>query len=381
MKKNGNFLKFILIAIAIAASIFVFSACSNKDSEADSIVMIKNRELSTYGTGFAVGIPGEPTEVIITSYSVIATKNGSYPRTALVRTGVMNGDYLADVIFGDSERNIAILKLHDPTKDIKPMLIKKNSELIKGDKSYYVCGYDGTGNIMSNFEQFNKSNTVKRYGEIVEHQDIKTMTVYSFSEEFNRAMVGAPAFDQNGNVLGMCAYSLDNMNTYSQYILANREIIQCLDVAKVDYMTYEEYVNRYIILGIAVLGALILIINILLVFRRPKKENNLIMEEKHIYILGGRLAGHSYSFTDSISIGRNDKLCKVVYPMDARGISGHHCTIYHNDGKWYLKDNNSSYGLFTADGARILPSMPMMLPIGTTEFYLADPVNMIRVTI
>ena len=86
MKKMGKHLKIFtaICSCIIFCWVMLLSACSSGDIEANdaSIAMVKNASMSTYGTGFAIGVPGKAVDTIITSYSVVATPNGAPPKTA-----------------------------------------------------------------------------------------------------------------------------------------------------------------------------------------------------------------------------------------------------------------------------------------------------------
>ena len=105
----------------------IFSACSSDNISAkdNSIVMIKNATMATYGTGFAVGVPGKSVDTILTAYSVIATPNGAAPKTAEVMIDETEMKLTASVAYYDSSKNIAVLKLPKPSKTLKPLLLKE----------------------------------------------------------------------------------------------------------------------------------------------------------------------------------------------------------------------------------------------------------------
>ena len=91
-----------------------------------------------------------------------------------------------------------------------------------------------------------------------------------------------------------------------------------------------------------------------------------------------RLAGRSGIFEDmeieveqELTIGRNANVCQLVYPETARGISGVHCRIQNTDVGVFLTDLGSTNGTFLADGTRLLPNKPQMLPDGQ-GFYLGS---------
>ena len=335
--------------------------------------MIKNATMSTYGTGFAIGIQGEPIDTIATSYSVVATQNGAAPKTAEIRINGFDKKVSANVTYYDAARNIAILKLSESLKELKPMIIRSD---VSYNESIYVRGYDGTGNIMSDFENFNVTDIIQYSGNISTYEELNTMIVYKYSNEFNRALVGAPAIDENGNLIGMCAYSLNSMNMYSQYIISSDELIKCFLSENIDFMTSDEVKYKNVIIitifsGIILLTAIIIFALLIL----NKKENNLNFKDKYIKITGGTLKGNIYKFNGKLSIGRDENRCDVVYPIDEPGISALHCTIQLEGENCYLVDNFSKYGTYLENGEKIISSIPYKIESDKFAFYIAEPKN------
>lgn len=375
MKLKNKCLGFLACVCGIIFCGLILSGCGGKSAaEHDaSVVMIKNAGMSTYGTGFAVGVPGSAADTVVTAYSVIATPNGAAPKTAVVRINEAEKDLSADVVFFDAGRNVAFLKLSEPVEDLEPMLLKKD---IGNNEIIYARGYDGTGNIMSNFEDFNTTDIIQYSGNIGAYDDVKTMLIYQYSNEFNRAVVGAPAMDKKGNAVGMCAYSLSGMNTYSQYILSSAELIGLLSYEDIDFMTSDEAVYKNIIILSIILGVVLLAaITASALIYGKKKGNNINFKDRYIRVTDGILRGRVYKFNGKMSIGRDNTKCDIAYPIDAAGVSAVHCTLQMVGKECYLVDNFSKYGTFLADGTKIAASSPHKIEDKKFVFYIADPKN------
>lgn len=375
MKLKNKRLRILISMCSIIFCCVILSACSSDDiSKADqSLVMIKNASMSTYGTGFAVGVPGEGVNTVVTSYSIVATPNGAAPKTAEIRIKDSDKKITANVTYYDAARNIAILKIAEEIKDLKPMILK---DTVNHNEMIYVRGYDGTGNIMSDYEKFNSTDIIQYNGNISASTEMNTIVVYKYSNEFNRALVGAPAVDENGNSIGMCAYSLNSMNTYSQYILSSDELIRCLARENVEFMTSNEVKYRNIIILTVVIGiAVLLAIIIFTLAVINKKESNLKFKDKYIKITDGTLKGKVYKFEGKLSIGRDPGKCDIVYPVDEPGISALHCTIQMQGKECYLADNFSKYGTYLEDGTKITSSLPYKIKNEKFAFYIAEPKN------
>lgn len=103
------------------------------------------------------------------------------------------------------------------------------------------------------------------------------------------------------------------------------------------------------------------------------------MEEdvmQKIYLIGraGVHANESFLVEDEIIIGRNPKLCQIVYPSAEKKISGAHCKLQQINGKICLIDLDSTNGTFFEDGTKLEPNMPRPIENGH-GFYLGGREN------
>lgn len=376
MKQREKYPKILIgICSCIIFCTIILSACSSDAIKTNdvSVAMIKNASMSTYGTGFAIGKPGKAVDTIVTSYSVVATHNGAPPKTAEIIINGSEKNLSAKVDFYDAGRNIAVLKLAKGSEYLKPMILK---DTVNHNETVYVRGYDGTGNVMSDFEKFNTTDIVQYSGNISTYDELNTILVYKYSNEFNRALVGAPAMDKKGNIIGMCAYSLNNMNTYSQYILSSEELSKLFDSQNIEYVTSDEIKYKNIIVLSTSIGLILFFTIILSVWIYiHKKENNPKIKDKYIQITDGILKDSIYKFNGKLTIGRDGKKCDIVYPINEPGVSGLHCTIQEIEGECYLVDNFSKYGTFLENGTKIEASLPHKIKEEKFVFYIAEPQN------
>lgn len=70
----------------------------------------------------------------------------------------------------------------------------------------------------------------------------------------------------------------------------------------------------------------------------------------------GPLAGRSFPFRQSVTIGCDPGQCNVVLPAGTPGVSRRHCTLELRPEGVYLMDHSSSYGTFWQSGQRIAPN-------------------------
>ena len=174
----------------------------------------------------------------------------------------------------------------------------------------------------------------------------------------------------------MCAYSLNSMNTYSQYILSSDELSRVFSAQNIDFVTSEEVKYKKIIISAIVIGLLLFIAIIATaLIVGNKKENNLKFTDKYIRCIGGTLKGNVYKFEGKLVIGRNNSKCNIVYPADEPRISDIHCTVQMVDDACYLVDNFSEYGTFLEDGTKIVSSLPYKIETNRIVFYLAEQKN------
>lgn len=89
-------------------------------------------------------------------------------------------------------------------------------------------------------------------------------------------------------------------------------------------------------------------------FQQPEEKNvptqQLPVEEKPqprvaLECIGGALQGMTFPISSRVVFGRDPKRCSIIYPKDAKGISGVHCAAEPTaDGQIILTDLGSTYG-------------------------------------
>lgn len=97
--------------------------------------------------------------------------------------------------------------------------------------------------------------------------------------------------------------------------------------------------------------------------------------------IGGEFHGSSIDLTEEpVLIGRDPKICHLVYPAQFQSISKRHCIVrYHAKSQCFLLvDCHSANGTFIVNGAR-LPSGGSELLNAGQRFYLADAIHTFEV--
>lgn len=371
-KKRLNILISICYCVILCLSL---SACSSVgvDDAKNTVVLVKNTDLPIYGTGFAVGVPGEATDTIVTAYSVVATSDGTMPKIAGVSINESTKNLTANVVYCDEARNVAVLKLPEKLKNIKPLVLKDTVNL---EDAFYAIGYDGSGTMMLDYKKFSIPDVVKYRGHINPYIAKDSINVYKYSKSFNRALMGAPVTDAKEKVIGMCVYLFNNKDAYTQYILSAEELSRTLSEGDITYMTAQESYYKNIIMLSAIAGVLLMLaLLIIALIAGNKKEKNLNLKNTYIKITGGTLAGLEFKFDDKLVIGKNSTECNVVYPADEPDIQDKHCTVLLYEGAYYLVDHFTPGGTFLGNGEQVEARYPHKIEKKNFAFYVAKPEN------
>lgn len=110
-------------------------------------------------------------------------------------------------------------------------------------------------------------------------------------------------------------------------------------------------------------------------FQQPEEKDaptqQLPVEEKPqprvaLECIGGNLQGMTFPISSRVVFGRDPKRCSIIYPKDAKGISGVHCAAEPTaDGLIILTDLGSTYGTM-AGGQQLTAGKGVTLHPGDT---------------
>lgn len=95
---------------------------------------------------------------------------------------------------------------------------------------------------------------------------------------------------------------------------------------------------------------------------------------------GGVYANSEIPITADTIIGRDPRICQVVFPASERSVSGRHCRVQNMNGCMVVTDLGSTNGTFLHSGERLMPNAPRTLGNGD-GFYLGDRNNMFTVRV
>lgn len=77
----------------------------------------------------------------------------------------------------------------------------------------------------------------------------------------------------------------------------------------------------------------------------------------------GAFAGRRFALEAELTVGRDPKRCRLIYPSGTKGISGAHCVLRYQKGRLTVTDLGSTYGT-AVNGRKIAPDAPCPLSVG-----------------
>lgn len=400
MKKTMNLKRIMSLcaAIVIMFSFMAVTVSAGTASDAKkSVVAVISQDGMSYGTGFAIGEAGKPVEYIVTNNHVVQGDVGN--TTATVAFDLASNDFvLANVYFFDAAKDIAVLKLPQPTNKRQAMVLcpMKN---VDPDDAFAALGYPG--NQETDWPKYNTDDITVTKGGIKKADRIAGLDVYMLDLTITHGNSGGPLVNSKGEVVGINTFGLNDDN----YAIAIDELLKVIDTDRIP-VTLHGSINWLFVVGGLVLLAIIALVILLIVFIVRKKNNN--GDENYVgtnytmpidnganrtmpkqptpagkpsarvIAIGGTLNGKRYSVIGTVKIGRDPSKCAIAFPVNTQGVSGVHCEIAFDGAVCYVKDLNSSYGTFTIDGKKLSPNVPQILKSGE-KFYLASSENTFEV--
>ncbi|MHB8064105.1 MAG: trypsin-like peptidase domain-containing protein [Ruminiclostridium sp.] len=408
MKKSllKKIIPVLIISILVITSALSAFAASPSDAK-ESVVMVagvfQDGEIRTLGTGFAIGEPGKPIQYIATNCHV-ATADITDAKGNIVKlTGIQvyfsaaaNNFMNAEVYWKNVEKDLAVLKLPEPTKDRKAMVFCP-MEKTNQDDNFSALGYPYTAEIGNDFMKYDKSDIVITKGGISKQTRINGEDCYLLDLAITNGNSGGPLVNSRGEVVGVNSFGYNDLETkksLANYAITIDELMRNIDRDIIPYTVTGEITQVmwiYIICG--AIGFILILTLIIVLIRKNKKSKpipvqNIIQNEPIKYQpqpqvqaltaairgINGVFAGRTFNVTDSLCFGRNNSKCGVAFSLDTAGISGMHCEIILNENGAFLKDLGSSYGTFLSNGTK-LPANQLTKLNNGEKFYLASEDN------
>lgn len=146
MKKTINLKRvmslFAVIVLMFSIMTVTVSAGSVSDTK-NSVVAVIGQNGTVYASGFAIGEKGKPVEYIVTSNQAVL---GGVNTTATVAFDIAANDYVsADIYLYSAAKDIAILKLPQPTKKVQPAVLCLMED-VNPDDAFAAIAYPGNPN-------------------------------------------------------------------------------------------------------------------------------------------------------------------------------------------------------------------------------------------
>lgn len=319
---------------------------------------------------------------------------------AKIRIYYDNSDYEEGyLVDSDKIRDMALLRLEKPTDKRAPMAVTIPSEDMV-TKTVYSVGYPGVADneYFESVHQRGENDATVSSGTVSRLLVTTGTGVASVQTdvEIKHGNSGGPLVFENGAAIGITAWGVTNDDLESvKYALSMEEIVPMLDRNNVTYdlraWPEKSTPNFTIVIVVVVCAAAAAVV--VIVLRGKKKTVNTDttgggstgggpvrpaappVNDSGFRIQGvsGILENRRFMIHNDkpIVMGRNSKLCGIVFPEDARGVSGRHCSVWVDNGQVYLKDLGSTHGTYLEPGQRLAAEQAVAVQEGQ-RFWLGS---------
>lgn len=367
-------------------------------------------QMGATGTGWAIGVPGEPVQYIVTNGHVIEAAY-AYPRMYTNVTGTVQVYYSAaendfaqvDVVYysPQTEKDIAILKLPTPTNKRVPLTLRA-SDSVQMSETAYALGYPGDASSRQTLPAYDLDDVTITKGIISNRVNANWATYEAFQMDVSIAAgnSGGPLVDEDGRVIGINSSGAIDAETGlslgMNYAILVDELTKILDQERIAYTMAGSlsWVPNWFAYVFLPLGVLALAGGVLL--RIMTTQSGRAMRffsgkgvQKHAGATGpvgkqavlrgvtGKYAGQRFDLLGGkVILGRDPTRCNIVFDQNTPGISGQHCQVIYdgNEDCFLITDLGSSYGTFLGNGKKLTANVAEKLSAGDT-FYLCDNAN------
>ena len=347
------------------------------------------------GTGFFVGAEGEDPLYLVTNCHVVeefilaGKALGGGELSVMFDEDAEEEAYLVDY---DYEKDIAILKLADPTDQRSPLPMRQAEEGELGSEVYAV-GYPLAADLtVQSVTSASKSDATVTTGSISRFltESGTGRKLIQTDAALSGGNSGGPLTDGNGAVIGVNTAG-SNLDQNLFYAVSISELLPMLDRNNISYTLAESKAVSNTMLYAAAGAAVVVVIVIAAVVlgRKGKKKKQPApapaqpaepakaaaapfirsMSVQH----GGMVVQLHHQ---PIQVGRDSATCRLVFREDTPGVSSRHCQIYFDEqtNVFVVTDLGSTYGTFLAGGQRVAPESPVKLP-PKSSIYLGEPDN------
>jgi len=424
----------VLIVMLVCTLAFPVSAELNADVR-NSVVAVSislNTEMGNMplgsGTGFFVN-----EQYLVTNHHVIDAfleygagelvemnmGGNKVDVRAVIEVNYDSDDYEEAYVVGyDEHKDIAILRLDEPTQKRTPLKLKAPTEDMVG-KNIYAVGFPGmpdkTAGATRKWGKNDATVTAGSISRLLTQSGTGRQSV-QIDCEIKPGNSGGPVVTSDGTVIGVATwfnytteFKTDEENQLIgvhieelHYAVNVSEVILMLNQYGVSYTSATDVVisdateaitvietpvesksNLPVILGVV---AAIVIIAGLAVVVVVMKKNGKLTGKNAAKPIARSYSKHNYGTavnvgTQPILIGRSGN-CSLRFPSNTPGVSGSHCTVQWDAATkdFIVTDMNSTYGTFLISGERMRPNHPYRMRAGD-KFYLAEQGNTIGLSL
>lgn len=377
------------------------------------LILVKEQSGVSTGSGFVVG----DGSVVVTNWHVVeATSKGGEGVVALKK-----GDVRKFAVRGFSEsKDLAVLEVEGGTG--RPAAAFATREAVRKTEAVYAAGFPGAA-LMEGQVDMESTITEVKISKGIVSAFVKSEAgtqLYQTDTPMNPGNSGGPLFNACGHVAGVNVMKsltmvLDVAGNPVRvaegegvgFAIVADEVMAELDRLGVRYGAVRAPCdppgsppgwNAAVVAGVAA-SLLLGVAAVALTFwkgRRKVRETVHRVSEKRpppaavpvLKGVAGEFAGSSVELAGGpLYLGRDPKLCNLVFPAFKDGVSKRHCSVSYDDrGRFFqVEDHWSTNGTFTVDkgrdagaGGRMAPGETRRLLPGD-RFYVDEPGDLFEV--
>ena len=389
-----------LLAAALAAALAVPSLAAFDQDTLNGIVLIRtgapdeNGVMNYWrGTGFFVGEAGQDPEYIVTNCHVVedfilaGKALGGGELHVLFDQDDEAEAYLVDY---DAEKDLAVLRLAEPTDKRAPLSMRQAEDSMLGDEVYavgYPLAADVTVQAVNSSSKEDATVTTGSISRLLTESGTGRNLIQT-DAALSGGNSGGPLTDGTGAVIGVNTYGSDlDQNLF--YAVSISELLPILDRNNIPYAIAEAgggntmmYVAIGAVVVVAVLAAVVVLSRKKKAAPAPQQPSQSQPEEGRQPVLRSMAGQHGGMVVplhhQPVQVGRDRAVCRLVYQDGTPGVSSRHCQIFFDEQEnlFVVTDLNSTYGTFLADGQRLAPNTPVKLA-PRSSIYLGEVANTI----
>lgn len=344
------------------------------------------------GTGFFVGKEGENPEYLVTNchaveeYILAGEALGGGELYVMFDSNDQEEAYL--VVY-DYAKDVAVLKLAEPTEKRVPLLLREAEEDTMGSEVYavgYPLAADVTVPAVTSASKGDATVTTGSISRFLTESGTGRKLIQT-DAALSGGNSGGPLIDGDGAVIGISsAGSKLDQNLF--YAVNTSEVRFLLDRNNIPYSLYQESgmspVVYAVVAGVAVIALIVMAVVVKGKKKSPSVQTQSDAQEKDAGkkspLLRSMAPQHGGMVVQlhhqPVQLGRDSATCRLVYQDGTPGVSAKHCQVYFDEQEqvFVVTDLNSTYGTFTAGGQRIAPNTPVKLQ-PKSSIYLGEPDN------